>query len=106
MEVYHITTKPNERKEIKEYKRELAQISGRFHKVYEDAKKIVVGALGTMSMRRLTESQYRYVVGFYQQNPDLAKATVICLFPVSINQSMYNDFLIIEKAVLFDADVL
>ena len=99
MEVYRITTKPNARKEIKQYKRELAQISGQFHKVYEDAKKIVVGALGTMSMRKLTEAQYRYVVGFYQQNPDSTKATVISSFPVPINQSMYNDFLIIEKEV-------
>lgn len=80
---------------VKEYsitQTERNRIAGRFMKVSENP--LVIGLLGSLHARDLTPAQMAHIKAYYNasgKDHEIKKE-----FPVEINRSMYNDFIIIK----------
>lgn len=70
-------------------------ISGRFHLIERRDGLTVVGLLGYVWAHDLTPAQIDYIKGFYHVSGQPHRVTDD--YPVSINRSMYNNFLIIGE---------
>lgn len=68
-------------------------VAGRFHKVSESP--VVIGLIGNVAAKNLRNEQIEYIKGFYGVNGKPHEITDF--YPVDINQSMYNDFIIIKE---------
>lgn len=68
-------------------------INGRFTKVNDNP--VVVGFIGNVRAENLTAEQVKHIKGFYNVNPDAAYR-IIDNYPVKVNQSIYNNFIIFE----------
>lgn len=73
---------------MKKYKK----IAGRFMKVSENP--IVIGTIGNVIASRLPNDQIEYMKAFCGAAGKGHK--IVNEFPVAINRSMYNDFIIVE----------
>lgn len=67
-------------------------ISGRFHLIEKNEHHTVVGLLGSARAEHLTGENIKHIKGFYDSS-HLEKHRILDDFPVSINRSMFNNFI-------------
>ena len=75
------------------------KIAGRFYKIPENQKKIpdnktVVGFIGKVMPQRLSKDNIKHIKAFY--NLSEKSHRFVMDYPVTINQNLYNGFMIIE----------
>ena len=68
------------------------QISGRFHLIEKNEHHTVVGLLGSARAEDLTGENIKHIKGFYFSS-HLENHRILDDFPVSINRSMFNNFI-------------
>ena len=71
------------------------QVAGRFLTVSRSP--LVIGCIGSLWADHLTEAQSAYILGFYGASGHTYHVTQD--YPVSINRSMYNDFIVVEDSL-------
>lgn len=82
---------------MSDWKREKEAIAGRFLLQYRSADMIVVGCLGSLQARELTENQISFIRAFYHAEGEARIADIFVSTKARYALTNFNGFLIFEK---------